>query len=43
MAGVELDEDDMRHRKIAEQIAEMIRGNPGEAATLVRKWVRTEE
>ncbi|MEX0776179.1 MAG: flagellar M-ring protein FliF C-terminal domain-containing protein [Phycisphaeraceae bacterium] len=43
MAGVELDEDEMRHRKIAEQIGEMIRGNPTEAATLVRKWVRTEE
>ncbi len=43
MAGMELDDDELRHRKIAEQITELIKTNPGEAANLVRKWVRTEE
>jgi flagellar M-ring protein FliF len=43
MAGVELDEDELRTRKIAEQIGEMVKANPAEAASLVRRWVRTEE
>jgi flagellar M-ring protein FliF len=43
MAGVEVDEDQIRSRKIAEQISEMIKTNPSEAASLVGKWVRTEE
>ncbi len=43
MAGVELNEEELRSRKIAEQIGEMVRANPSEAATLVGRWVRTEE
>ena len=43
MAGVELDEDELRTRKIAQQIGEMVKTNPAEAASLVRRWVRTEE
>lgn len=42
MSGVELDEEEIRARKIAEQISEMVKGNPQEAANLIRKWVRTE-
>ncbi|NJL31570.1 MAG: hypothetical protein HC898_08035 [Phycisphaerales bacterium] len=43
MPGKELDENEMHHRKIAEQIAEMIKNNPAESAQLVRRWVRTDE
>ncbi len=43
MPGREVDETEMHHRKIAEQIAEMIKSNPTESAQLVRKWVRTDE
>ena len=39
MAGVEIDEDEIRSRRIAEQIGEMIKANPAEAASLVGKWV----
>ena len=43
MAGVELNEEELRSRKIADQIGEMVRANPTEAATLIGRWVRTEE
>lgn len=43
MAGVEVDEDEIRSRRIAEQISQMIKANPAEAANLVGRWVRTED
>ncbi|HEX7010491.1 MAG TPA: hypothetical protein VF184_10940 [Phycisphaeraceae bacterium] len=43
LAGVELGEDDLRSRKIAQQISELIKANPHEAGGLLGKWVRTEE
>lgn len=43
LTGVELDEDEIRARKIAEQVAEMVRGKPGDAAALLGRWARTEE
>ena len=43
MAGVELDENQLRSRKIAQQISEMIKENPGEAGSLLSKWVDTDE
>jgi flagellar M-ring protein FliF len=43
MPGVEVDEDHLRSRKIADQISEMIKTNPSEAAAIVGKWIRTEE
>jgi flagellar M-ring protein FliF len=42
MAGVELNEDDMRTRRIAEQIADMVKTNPAEAAGLFNRWIRKE-
>ena len=42
MAGVELDEDQMRTRKIAEQITEMVKTSPAEAANLFGRWIRKE-
>jgi flagellar M-ring protein FliF len=43
MAGVELDEDELRHRKMAEQISDLVKSNPTEVAKLFNRWVRTDE
>lgn len=42
MAGVELNEDEIRTRKIAEQIAEMVKSSPAEAAGIFGRWIRKE-
>lgn len=42
MAGMELDEGEIRTRKIAGQIGEMIRSNPNEAATIFHRWLRSD-
>lgn len=39
LAGVELDEDELRARQIADQISDLIRANPEEAGGLITKWV----
>ncbi len=43
MAGVEIDEDEIRVRKLAEQIGDMIKANPQEAGMIFNKWSRTGE
>ena len=43
MAGVEVNEEELRFRKMAEQISEMVRGNPDEAGSLMGRWVGVEE
>ncbi len=43
MQGVELDENELRSRKMADQISEMIKENPEEAATLLNRWVDPEQ
>ncbi len=42
MAGVELNEEEIRTRRIAEQIGEMVKSNPTEAAGLFNRWIRKE-
>ncbi|MCC5828254.1 MAG: hypothetical protein JJU36_02290 [Phycisphaeraceae bacterium] len=42
MSGVELDEGELRTRKIAGQIGDMIRSNPTEAAGIFNRWLRTD-
>ncbi len=39
LAGVELDEDELRARQIADQIGDLVRANPEEAGGLLTKWV----
>ncbi len=39
MQGLEVSEDQLKSRKIAEQISELIKANPGEAGSLLGKWV----
>jgi flagellar M-ring protein FliF len=43
MAGFELDESQMRSRKVAEQISDMIKNDPSEAGALLSKWVDTDD
>lgn len=43
MAGIELSEDEVRTRRIVTQIGEMVQSNPVESASLLRRWVNTEE
>jgi len=43
MAGVEVNEADLRYRKIADQISEMIKSNPNEASALMGRWVHPED
>ena len=43
MQGVELDEAEIQQRKVAEQISEMIKANPTDAANLFGRWVNVED
>jgi flagellar M-ring protein FliF len=43
MAGVELAEEEVQVRKVAQQIDELVSEYPTEAATLFKRWVRAEE
>jgi len=43
MAGVEVDEEELASRRIADQIADLIKANPDEAGGLIGKWVRSDE
>ncbi|MEX0887711.1 MAG: hypothetical protein WD009_14870 [Phycisphaeraceae bacterium] len=40
MAGVELDEREVASRRVAEQISDMVKANPGEAGQLLSRWMR---
>lgn len=40
MAGVELNEDELQTRRIAEQLNEMVKENPAEAGQLLSRWVK---
>jgi len=43
MFGMELTEEELEVRRMADQIAEMVKENPYEAANLLNRWVFTEE
>lgn len=43
LAGVELDEDELRARQIADQISDLVRANPEEAGGLLTKWVTEDQ
>jgi flagellar M-ring protein FliF len=42
LEGVELTEDELRHHKQMEQVAEMVTDQPSEAASLLNKWISEE-
>lgn len=43
LAGLELNEDEMKFRRIAQQLNEMIKDNPAEAGQLLGRWVRKQQ
>ncbi len=43
LAGVELDDDEMRRRKMQEQVSDFVKEKPQEAASLVSKWITGTE
>jgi flagellar biosynthesis/type III secretory pathway M-ring protein FliF/YscJ len=43
LQGMELDEQTLRHKKLTEQVTEMIKANPNDVSGLVNRWVRKEE
>lgn len=43
LAGVELDETEIRSRKIAQQIGELVKANPEEAGAILGRWVRRDD
>ncbi|MEM6756416.1 MAG: hypothetical protein AAF586_04550 [Planctomycetota bacterium] len=43
LEAMELDEDELRSRRIAEQIGEMIKANPDEAGRIMKRWVTDDE
>ncbi len=43
MAGLEVDEEELRTRRLAEQISDMIKSAPDDAGGLLGKWVQAED
>ncbi len=43
MEGVELDSEELRYRQLNEQIAELVKSRPDDAAALLGKWVRLDD
>jgi flagellar biosynthesis/type III secretory pathway M-ring protein FliF/YscJ len=43
MEGVELDREELRYRQLNEQIAELVKSRPDDAASLLGKWVRVDD
>ncbi len=43
MAGLEVDEEELRTRRLAEQISDMIKSAPDDAGGLLGKWVHADD
>jgi flagellar M-ring protein FliF len=43
MEGIELPEDTLKTKKMLEQVGEMVKKNPQEAAGLLNRWIQTEQ
>lgn len=42
LVGVELDDDELRRKQMLDQLNQMVKKEPAEVATLLRRWMRTE-
>jgi flagellar M-ring protein FliF len=40
LTGLELDESQIRSRKLTEQVEDLVKSNPNEAASLISRWVK---
>jgi flagellar biosynthesis/type III secretory pathway M-ring protein FliF/YscJ len=43
MTGLEVDEEELRTRRLAEQISDLIKSAPDDAGNLLGKWVQAED
>lgn len=43
MAGIEIDDDEVKVQKMLEQVAELVAQNPDGAAGLLQRWIQVEE
>lgn len=43
LEGVEMDEEQIRQKQLTEQVAELVKSNPGDAAALINRWIRKDE
>ena len=43
LTGIELDDDQISSRKVNEQVAQMVKENPDDAAQLLKRWVREQD
>ena len=43
MTGVELAEEELRSREVAEQVTDLVKHSPEEASDLLRRWLRSSE
>jgi flagellar M-ring protein FliF len=41
LEGIEVDDADIRRRQMLKQISQMITNSPGDAATIMRRWIKT--
>ncbi len=42
MTGIEIDDNSLRQKKMLEEVSELVKNKPSEAATLFNRWVQTE-
>ncbi len=43
LMGIELDDEQISSRKVNEQVSQMVKENPGDAAQLLKRWVNQQE
>lgn len=43
MVGMEVNEADLKYRKIAEKISDLVKDNPNDAGSLINRWIRTDD
>lgn len=43
LPGMELDDETLRYRQLAEQVGQVIKSNPDDVATLINRWVRKRD
>jgi len=43
LPGMELNDEQIANRKMAEQVSDMVRNNPKEAASVLRQWLKNEQ
>ncbi len=42
MVGIELQEDELKYKKMLEQVQEMVKKSPSDSAAILNRWVQTE-